>query len=341
MKPDLDSIAAHWIARRDHGLSADEQHLLSTWLEIPAHAEAFARCEATWAALPKLRRLSPSALDSLYAPKRRLAPILWLTTAAAAAIALAFVNFRQVTLPPGEAIVQSFTAPADAESRVALPDGSIAVLHRGSQIAFGSFDSGRRVRLLSGEAHFTVSKTSPVPFYVHADKLVVRDIGTAFNVRLDSDRVSVLVTQGSVAVLNSAENPAPVAPDPQLTNVNRLTFVNQAPREVVLTVGQQVVVETKNSVLEPRAPAPAEIEQTLAWKSRRISFDRTSLSDAVQELNRYNVRQLRISDPEINSVLLAGGVQSDNLDAFVALLDSGFGVTAELRGNEIVLRKAR
>ncbi|MGC4081700.1 MAG: hypothetical protein QM736_06245 [Vicinamibacterales bacterium] len=62
------------------------------------------------------------------------------------------------------------------------------------------------------------------------------------------------------------------------------------------------------------------------------------MSTAVAEINRYNVRQVRLADPSLATLLLAGGVQSDNLDAFLALLDSGFNVTAEAHGDEILLR---
>lgn len=329
---DPDRIAARWIARRDAGLSPADQAQLARWLEIPAHAEAFARQEAMWAALPKLRRLSPSALDALYAPrKRRLAPIIWLSaTAAAAAIALVLVTLQSVRSQSPAPALATFQAPADAESRVALPDGSVALLHRGSRIAFGSTGTARRVRLLSGEAHFTVAKTSPAPFFVYAGSLTVRDIGTAFNVRLDSDRVAVLVTDGSIAVQSAGA----VLASPKPASANS---------EVVLTLGEQAVLEKTDGVarLAVVAPPAPQREETLAWKSRRLAFDRTSLRDAVVEINRYNVRQVRIAEASLESLSLAGGVQSDNLDAFIVLLESGFGVSAERRGDEILLRRAK
>ena len=333
LAPDLDAIASQWIARRDHGLTSAEQSQLAAWLAKPPHAEAFSRCEAMWNALPSLKRLPARELDALLAPrKRRLAPVVWFAgaAAAAAAIVLFFTLRAPVALPRAERFVQAHSAPADAETRIALPDGSIAVLHRGSQIAFGDFPSSRLVRLLSGEAHFTVAKTSARPFVVHAGKVTVRDIGTAFNVRLDPDRVAVLVTQGSVAVSGQ----------PLVLSLAGGPF--SAPSELILTMGQQVIVENDASTaVEVRAPAAPEVAEALAWKSRRLSFDRTPLSEVVVGLNRYNVRQLVIADATIESVLIAGGVQSDNLDAFVRLLDSGFGITAEQRGGEIILHKAK
>jgi transmembrane sensor len=200
------------------------------------------------------------------------------------------------------------------------------LLHRGSRISFGNFPAARRIRLLTGEAHFTVSKTSAQPFIVHADQVTIRDLGTAFDVRLDFARVAVLVTEGSVAVSNLAATAA-------TTNES----------QTLLTVGQRAIVQTASPVpiVEVAAPASHEIEAALAWKSHRLSFERTPLADALVELNRYNVAQLAVGDPAIATDLIAGSVQSDNLDGFVRLLESGFGITAERRGRDIILRRAK
>lgn len=333
---DLEAIASQWFARRDRGLTATEELKLAAWLAEPAHAEVYARCGALWEALPALKQLSPAALAGLTAqrPRRRhrVAPVIWLVggLAAAAAIALTFTLRTPVIFPRAESQVRVWSAPAGAEERVVLPDGSIVVLHRGSQVAFGDFPAARQVRLLSGEAHFTVAKTTDRPFWVYVGEVAVRDIGTAFNVRLESDRVAVLVTEGLVEVqhrtfdLTSAQAPAAGAP-------------------VRLAVREQAVVSTTGPAagIDVRRPTDAELQETLSWKSRRLSFDRTSLADAAAELNRYNVRQLALADPATGALLIAGSVQSDQLDSFVRLLESGFGVAAEQRGAVIVLQAGK
>jgi len=323
---ELDSRASDWIARRDRGLSPREEQAFQAWLRDPAHAAALARCEGAWQAFPRLNALPADRIEALLGPRRRrLAPLIaWggAALAAAAAVMLAFVSTAAQPLPDAPRAVMTYAAPAGAELRVLLPDQSVAVLHRGSELAYGATASGRRVRLLAGEAHFTVGKSSSAPFFVHAGSVTVRDIGTAFNVRLASDQVAVLVTEGSVEVSAPAAGPA------------------GAPAPRILTLGQQALVATgaPSPVLEVRESEPTERAQALAWKSKRLTFDRTRLADAIAELNRYNARQLVLGDPSLGDTLIAGGVQADNLDAFVRLLESGFGLAAEARGGEIVLR---
>lgn len=323
---DLTSIASDWIARRDRGLTETERAALDRWLSEPANAHAFARCEAAWNAYPSLRdALPPDALARLGTPSRRRgrAPIIaFAATALGAAAALALVLARPApAAAPTGSTVTRYSAPSNAESRIPLPDGSVAILHRGSRIVYGAFGDTRQVRLTAGEAHFTVAKMPAMPFLVRAGALTIRDIGTAFDVRLDAHRIDVLVTEGAVEVAT----PADVA-------------TGSAPR--VLTLGQQATFALGTSAPAPvelNAPPAEAVAEALAWKSRRLTFDRTRLADAIAELNRYNVAQLRLADETLGGTLIAGSVQSDNLEAFVRLLEKGFGIGADRDGSEIRL----
>ncbi|MBL9207295.1 MAG: FecR domain-containing protein [Opitutaceae bacterium] len=328
--PDPDRAACDWIARRDRGLSATETKTLERWLTKPRHAEAFARCEAAWEAFHSLGTgQSAARIGHLLRPRyhSRVVPILGFggaTLVAAAAMLLAYVGHSAKPLPGFPSPVSRFSAPVDSERRVSLPDGSVAVLHRGSRIVFGAFADSRQVRLLEGEAHFTVTKSTATPFLVRAGAVKIRDIGTAFNVRLDPERVEVLVTEGAIEVVASE------------------THVRE-PTAHILTTGQQATLATlgppaDGRSVEVRVPAAPEIAEVMAWKSKRLSFDRTPLSEAVAELNRYNVRQLVLAEMALAGTPIAGSVQSDNLDAFVRLLDTGFNIGAEEQRGVILLR---
>jgi transmembrane sensor len=334
---DLEAIACDWLAKRDRVLTPEESAELQRWLEDPAHAAAFTGCEQTWSKLLlATNRATQMRIESMLKPRarRKMAPLLWIgsaVTAAAAVVTLMLVRPTDATAGNPKPLIETYAAPAGHESRVALPDGSVAVLRRGSRIAYGNFPSGRRIRLLEGEVHFTVSKTQAKPFYVYVGPVVVRDIGTAFNVKLETERVAVLVTQGSVAVsdrlLDGSALPAGVP--------------SQAP-ELILTQGQETVIETGvEAIPEVRVPASSEIAQAMAWRSHRITYERTTLETAVAELNRYNVRQLSIGDSSISGMLIGGSIQSDDLEAFIGLLETAFNVSADRRGDEYVLRKKR
>ncbi len=43
-----------------------------------------------------------------------------------------------------------------------------------------------------------------------------------------------------------------------------------------------------------------------AWTQKQIVFNSTPLSDVVDEFNRYNARQLRITDPKTANTRISG-----------------------------------
>jgi len=65
------------------------------------------------------------------------------------------------------------------------------------------------------------------------------------------------------------------------------------------------------------------------------------LAEVVALLNRHNQVQLIIEDPAIARVALSGLFRADDTDAFVRILETGFNVKAERRGQTISLRRSR
>jgi transmembrane sensor len=112
----------------------------------------------------------------------------------------------------------------------------------------------------------------------------------------------------------------------------------------ILSARQRAVIS-----LAPEAPlpqiatlTPGEIERVLAWQHRMLDFTAAPLNEIVAEFNRRNAVQLVVLDPELASVRISAAIRSDNIDGFVRLLEMGFNVRAERRGDaEIVLRRAR
>ena len=116
----------------------------------------------------------------------------------AAAAAVAMVLWPEPTLP-GTA-PNATSLPPNVPRQIALADGSIVELNRDSEVLPQFTRTERRVILLKGEAHFSVTKDPTRPFIVRAGHVDVRAVGTAFNVLVQSDAVQVSVTEGKVRV---------------------------------------------------------------------------------------------------------------------------------------------
>jgi hypothetical protein len=87
---------------------------------------------------------------------------------------------------------------------ITFPDGSKAMLSKNSKISYTEnfTSSEKREVFLVGEAYFEVAKNTQKPFFVYADGLVTRVLGTKFRVRSYSvdKEVVVEVTSGKVSV---------------------------------------------------------------------------------------------------------------------------------------------
>ena len=73
-----------------------------------------------------------------------------------------------------------------------------------------------------------------------------------------------------------------------------------------------------------------------------LDFNAVPISEIVAEFNRRNVTQLAVPDAGLAATRMSVTMRSDNLDGFVRLLEAGFNVRAEKRGDsEIVLRRTK
>ena len=62
----------------------------------------------------------------------------------------------------------------------------------------------------------------------------------------------------------------------------------------------------------------------------------------MEEFNSSNPIQVVLDDPSLESISLSSSFWSDNVEGFVRLMESSFGMEAEWRGSrEIVLQKAK
>ena len=350
-REEIERTAAQWVLRRDRGLTATEQDELSQWLAADSrHGEALALQRWGWDELDRLAGLQTSLGavpdPDLFAPrtKARARRGWWLaatSSLAAAAVVALLITTRSPQVAPEQAtpLVAVSTALAAPCERLTLEDGSVVELNRGASVEVAYSAAERRVRLMRGEANFTVAKNPARPFVVNAGGVDVRAVGTVFNVRLAGAAVEVVVSEGRVKLENWSGD-ALVAGSANATTASH----PQLEAEVLLSVGQSAVVSLVASAPGPQVNSLAETELAarLAWQPRLLDFTGAPLSEIVAEFNRRNPVQLAVDDATLGALRLSAAFRSDNVEGFVRLMESDFGMRAEWRSErEIVLRRAK
>ncbi len=318
-------MAAKWMAARDRGFTPAEQDAYLQWLsEDPIHGAEIARLSRAWDRLDSLHQWNPAHSvqpnADLLLPRQRRSRLrqgAMLAAAAALALVSGLVWFQAEPTTEEQPSVIMHPGPR----RLTLADGSRIEMKEGAEVDVRFTPGQRAVHLLSGEAHFIVAKNPDRPFVVSAGDFTVRAVGTAFNVALAPKEVAVLVTEGQVQLGSSSGQAADRA-------------------FPLLTAGQQAKIDAEpGTAIAVAELTPAQVEAALAWQSLRLEFTAMPLRAVIAEFNRYNRRQLVIADDTTGEMVIGGTFRADNVEAFVRLLDVGFGVQSESDGEDIVLSR--
>ena len=340
--------AAEWVARRDRGLTPEQVAVLTEWLQAdPRHAAEYERISGSWQELDEIGRVPELAAVaeavSVRAKARHARRRIWYAAAGLAAAAVVVFALTPGQIPravraPGP-IVSSpevYRVLPSTARRAPLPDGSVAELNGDSRIETDFTPSERRIKLVKGEAHFTVAKDPARPFIVSVGTITVRATGTAFNIRLAADFVEVLVTEGKVRLGESAPT---LVPQPQPEESPDL-----APSGRDLNAGERAFVKMAADATIPitiDTPSRSQIDETLAWQGTQLVFDRTPLDQVVAAFNHRNSCRLVLADPALRNRTLSGVFRADNIDGFLRLLPATVNLIAERQDdNRILLRAA-
>ncbi|QPF74358.1 DUF4880 domain-containing protein [Roseateles sp. DAIF2] len=331
--PQAEAQARHWVVRIDAGpLDAEERRALQQWLAADAshprlldeHALLWATASrAPFAAAAEGEGASPRQ----HAPRRGGA---WLRPAGALAslgmmmmMALALLLWRDDLASPagtGLNVASVHSTPIGTPAPVALPDGSRTELNAASTLRVAYSAAQRRVVLERGEGLFEVAKDRARPFEVLVGDTLVRAVGTRFLVqRRAGGRVEVTVYEGVVEVFKTAAAPAGARP-------------------IRLGVGQ-VAVSAPGQMLVALSQ-PQAMGRKLAWQHGRIEFDRSSLADALEEVNRYSAVPIRLGSAELGAMQVSGSFSTQETAVFLRSLEQGFGLRVQRSGEAWVLSQA-
>jgi len=328
----IKEAAADWFVRRRDGLSPEAEKAYQAWVGAdPRHEAAMAELRATWEAVSFPARAGRGreaavVLDRWAAARRRPYVLATAGLAVAAALAFGFLQpySRMNALRPA-------TAVAVRPNITTLPDGSTVELNKDAEFTADFTPDRRNIRLVRGEAFFSVTKDATRPFIVSAGGTEVRAVGTAFAVRSDPQGVGVLVTEGRVAV-------APVSPSAPKDGETAAPPPSIHP--IYLDAGRSVALTHERIGDGPPRLKPvsaSEIGAALAWRSKRMEFSRMPLSEVAALFNAQNRVQLSISDRATALVPISGIFWLDDPEGFVRLLESGLGVHSKRAADNIFL----
>ncbi len=259
-------------------------------------------------------------------PRRRLAAL--------AAGVLIAVSGGWVWLAHTRSEWTSFETATGEQRTFELADGSVVYLNTDSKVAIRFAARTRDVQLLRGEALFQVHHDTSRPFLVYTDDAVVQAVGTQFDVYRREDGTVVSVIEGRVNVTPaapaawSARMPAGTADvsaaTAPATGASRTLGAREEAR--VSRGGTVNIREVSN------------VNDSVAWRERRLIFNDQPLGQIVGEFNRYRANPIRLEGDGVNERVYTGVFDADDADSLVQVLARDPALAVERSGEGIVVK---
>lgn len=248
-------------------------------------------------------RDDPDIAELLRAAKQphRASSRVWPAGLAVAAIivlawGISFLNLGGST--PVTTLV--LTAAVGTQHTAELPDSSRVILNSGARLVATFTESTRTVTLLEGEATFDVNRDGR-EFEVRTQEGIIRVLGTVFNVQLARNGTAqVSVLEGRVRVESNKKHH------------------HEPPIE--LTPGQAVDYDRRGL----STVRPADIDRIYSWHSGRVRFQEWSVTEVIDEYNRYTLNKLKVEGGE--DILLSGSFTLENKEELISTLEKVYAV---------------
>jgi transmembrane sensor len=263
-------------------------------------------------------------------PKSASFPWQWLAgIAATIVLAVGFYLVNRPSEPLQISITQelaqkmpeSITRFTNKQSRIILhqlPDGSTVWMRKDARITYpNQFDADKRVVAFEGEGFFDIRKDSSRPFSIQSGEMVIKVLGTSFNVKAPVTKkvFQISVVTGSVEVS---------APDQQKND-----------QLVVLKPQQEVFFETKSKRLIVGA-IPVQLKKEI-YQPVTVTFKDTPLTEVLDQLKKKFNIDIQLSNPEMATCQVNADFERQSLPLIMEMLCTTLDASYSMSDNMITM----
>ena len=219
-KIDQDGWEEWTLENQERAKMVEDARLLLLVMKVPhiiSSSELNTALESTWVKIEEGKNLNKSTKSNTDRYQKKY----WLT-GVAATIFFAFlsvwfyknqfqtnhtaVTYKELVKDNSEGLVEQ-TNNSNKPQVITLSDGSSVLLQPNSKLSYPKIFTGNERKVyLSGEGFFEITKNSHKPFFVYANEIITKVVGTSFWVKAYSDQpnIEVLVRTGKVRVSSNA-----------------------------------------------------------------------------------------------------------------------------------------
>ncbi len=271
--------------------------------------------------------------------------ILVQITAAAAIFAFAFIIARltmkseTISTEP-QASMTVVKAPYGSRSEVSLPDGTSVKLNAGSYISYASdYNRTNRNVTLKGEAYFKVARNEEIPFIVDAGPIIVKALGTEFNIKAydDENTIETTLVTGKVEITQEGA-----------TNENQTVGLNPSQKIIFIRDEQAFLIDDKNVSENQVKPVPnimanmlivpeVNVEQVLAWTEGKLILKGESLDKLCVALERKYDMTFVFTGEKVKKFRFTGVLLDETLEQVLNVIRLTAPITYSIEGKVVSL----
>ncbi len=337
-----------WIEQSDENRKY-YQHLRDIWMAVSVSAPLEeSQIEKHWQNFKTKNDFVAEKQRESSEPKTILPRFIRVAAIAIVIFALGAVMGRFYTKEAVPAQTKEFyivEAPRGAKSFVTLADGTKIWLNAGSRLSYQrDYNQENRNIFLEGEAYFEVAKNKEIPFYVYSSGIVVKAIGTAFNVKAYPEEgiVETTLVEGSVSIESTGK-----------TGEKEKILMEPNQKASFYKVSREVVVEEKTEEVKDKEIAPIPIKAKIervelkkevdtelytSWKDKRWVFEKQRFEDLAVILERLYDIKVIYKDDELKNYRLSGSLQEENLEQVLQAVQFTIPLDYSINHNEVTLK---
>ena len=189
--------------------------------------------------------------------------------------------------------------------RDTLPGDLIATVNKNSNLQFEYNEkTGNRKAKLSGEAHFWVKHNPEKEFIIETQDVLIKDIGTVFNVQsyVGSDSILVSVSEGVVQFYSSIDEGVEISAG-----------------QVGIYVKSQKKFELKSVENED------QFENASGYADRQFRFRNTAISKVLERINEAYNERLELQHESMGNCRIIASFSDEDIDVIVGVIAESMG----------------
>lgn len=219
------------------------------------------------------------------------------------------------------------TVPLGSKSLIKMPDSTKIWLNAGTRITYNQ-DYGHQNRTLnlSGEAYFDVAKDNLNPFIVNTQCIVVRALGTRFNIKAypEEKTTSATLEEGKIDVrvlgLTGNDNRVLLKPKDKLIFHKETKSTEKYTESPEDNIRSKQEVSKKINLKNVNIVSNVRTELYTSWKDPRWIIDSEPLSTLVPMLERrFNLKIIFVNE-QLKRFRFTGIVENETVDQLLNAL---------------------